>query len=219
MISTDIKAQYEKDYEAFKKEWSEEDEELMCAGQLSYWVYWLSQSAEEERDFDKKNKLFTLKHNCMVLLKKSRYTQLRKYQPKKEVNTKLCDGHRKIIKDEGHNIHWYLHNRKEEILTCPNCQKMNKGKYSNYYSLFSLAILNGDSKILYIFYAPYPVMKKSFPPLRNLRSVKRYRGNEFGRIRINSQDNKKLENIFSVEDIIQEVTKSYDQLAKHLHTE
>ena len=210
--------QYKRDLLILKEEWNSENEEFMLVTQLGYWTYWLSKYAEKTDIISNRNQLFKLKHNCLTLLNKSNHTELRKYEPLSKINKKLCEKHRIIIKEKNFNVHWYLENHKKEILECKDCQADERWKYKKYYSLYSLAILNKENKVQFILYVPFPVIKDNFPPLKNLRPVKFFKG-EYGRVEVSTENTRSVEKVFSTDYIFQQVLNSYTHLTDYKERE
>ncbi|MFC3882375.1 hypothetical protein ACFOU2_02060 [Bacillus songklensis] len=216
MIETKmIREQYKDDYIELQKQWRKHSKELFLVGKLVYWAYWVSKYAEKCKDVEERQHLFSLKNKAMLLLAKSKHTQIRKYVP--EVNKKLCRQHYKIMKSKHRNICWFLDAYKQDLLECESCQMGEE----QYYNLYSLAIIDNlekeKKKLLYIFYNPYLLLSEQFPVLEELKSVKHFNGKEYGTIRASGKGtvDLDLEDGFSVKLIVKKFNQNYEELREY----
>lgn len=200
--------EYKNYYHELQKEWKSRDKELLLVGRLAYWTYWISKYAENSKGKEERSKLFNLKRNGLLLLTQSKYTQIRRHVP--EVHRKLCYKHSHKRNRKNGYIGWFLDRYQDELKNCEKCKKNEE----HYYSLYSVAILNGigdeEKKPIFIFYSPYRLLKEQFPPLEELRSVKKYNGRERGIKNINLGDG------FSVKLCVKKFIQNYEELQQYL---
>ena len=203
---------YKEDYLTLQKQWRKESEELFLVGKLAYWTYWLSYYAVNKRE-EKQDELYAIKRKGMQLLHQSQYTQLRKYIP--DFSNKLCYRHYSMMKRKNINVHHFLNRYQEHLQACENCKKGEE----HFFTLYSLAILDqygeSDKRLLFIMYIPYPLMKDTFPALEALEPVKRYKQREFGKIRVDREQNWNLEPVFSIKLIKKKFEQSYEALQNY----
>lgn len=216
-VEIEDKAQYLTGYKQMQQEWKAKGKELLLAGRLAYWTFWLSKFAEDSDNNQEKATLFQLKANALALLAKSRFVQIRKFVP--EHHKRICYKHYEQMKKSGVNTHFYLSKNLVNLHECKKCKKSGK---KHYFSLYSIAVLNTDEEIegripYFVLYAPYLKLRDTLPELDTLESVKYYSGTEMTTIDKDERVREVDLDVLKIELVIQYYMKNYNALSELLN--
>ena len=169
--------QYNKEFKAMLKSWSDISEECKIIFELAYWTHWISCWAKTKqlsrRSHAKSKLLYEMKNEAMALLSKTKFTELGFYEPerKDKIRLNLCPEHYKLYRGNIHidNIIDFYYRYKNKIHKCKYCQVE---EISDYYSLYYLEIKHPNINECYSFHVPYTIGIEFLPDKDTLPKVK-----------------------------------------------